>query len=67
MVDSGKRVVFLAENHAGGAPWYQLAYDGITEETPYSFNKVAQLTRPGQAGRELRAEPRVRTGAPLSS
>ena len=46
MVDSGKRVVFLAENEAGGAPWYQLAYDGITEETPYSFNKVAQLTKP---------------------
>ncbi len=46
MVDSGKRVVFLAETEAGGAPWYQLAYDGITEETPYSFNKVAQLTKP---------------------
>jgi hypothetical protein len=45
MVDSGKRVVFLAENEAGGAPWYRLAYDGITEETPYAFNKVAQLTR----------------------
>jgi hypothetical protein len=48
MVDSGKRVVFLAENEAGGAPWYQLAYDGITEETPYSFNKVAQLTNPDE-------------------
>jgi hypothetical protein len=46
MVDSGKRVVFLAENEAGGAPWYRLAYDGITEETPYAFNQVAQLTSP---------------------
>jgi hypothetical protein len=46
MVDSGKRVVFLAENEAGGAPWYQLAYDSITEETPYAFAKVRQLTNP---------------------
>ena len=44
MVDSGRRVVFLAENEAGGAPWYHLAYDGITEETPYAFKKVVQLT-----------------------
>jgi hypothetical protein len=46
MVDSGKRVVFLAENHAGAAPWYQPAYESLTEETPYAFNKVAQLTDP---------------------
>jgi hypothetical protein len=46
MVDSGKRVVFLAENHAGAAPWYHLAYDTITEETPYAFKKVSQLTNP---------------------
>jgi hypothetical protein len=46
MVDSGERVLFLAENHAGGAPWYHSAYDAITEETPYEFKKVAQLTRP---------------------
>ena len=44
MVDSGKRVVFLAENHAGAAPWYQLAYKSITEETPYTFRKVPLLT-----------------------
>jgi hypothetical protein len=44
MVDSGRRAVFLAENHAGAAPWYQLAYERTTEETPYTFPKVAQLT-----------------------
>jgi hypothetical protein len=44
LVDTGERVVFLAENHAGAAPWYHLAYDTITEETPYAFKKVAQLT-----------------------
>ena len=46
MIDSGERVLFLAENHAGGAPWYHSAYDAITEETPYEFKKVAQLTNP---------------------
>jgi hypothetical protein len=48
MVDSDHRVVFLAENHAGGAPWYRLAYQSLTEETPYTFSKVAQLTNSKQ-------------------
>jgi hypothetical protein len=43
MIDANHRVVFLAENHAGGAPWYRLAYGAITEETPYQFTKVSQL------------------------
>jgi hypothetical protein len=46
MADSGKRLVLLAENKAGGAPWYRPAYESITEETPYEFKKVAQLTDP---------------------
>jgi hypothetical protein len=46
MIDANRRVVFLAENKAGGAPWYRSAYDSITEETPYTFSKVAQLTDP---------------------
>jgi hypothetical protein len=48
MVDTGQRVVFLAENHAGAAPWYHLAYERITEETPYGFEKVEQLTDPAK-------------------
>jgi len=44
MIDSGQRAVFLAENHAGAAPWYRLAYQQMTEETPYTFKKVGQLT-----------------------
>jgi hypothetical protein len=44
MIDSGQRVVFLAENKAGAAPWYHLAYRAITEETPYSFRRPAELT-----------------------
>jgi hypothetical protein len=48
MIDADKRVVFLAENHAGAAPWYRPAYQSITEETPYTFKKVAQLTDPAR-------------------
>ena len=46
MIDRNQRLVFLAENHAGAAPWYHLAYRSITEETPYAFSRVAQLTNP---------------------
>jgi hypothetical protein len=48
MIDHNQRVVFLAENHAGGASWYRPAYDSITEETPYKFSKVAQLNDPAK-------------------
>jgi hypothetical protein len=48
MIDQNQRVLFLAEKHAGGASWYQPAYEQITEETPYTFPKVTQLTRPSQ-------------------
>ncbi|HEX6652192.1 MAG TPA: hypothetical protein VF072_05575, partial [Thermoleophilaceae bacterium] len=64
MTDTGKRVVFLAENHAGGAPWYHLAYKAITEETPYSFSKVAQLNDPSKLPKSC--EPnRGPEGAPI--
>ena len=43
MIDANERVVFLAENHAGGAPWYRLAYESATNETVYSFKNVASL------------------------
>jgi hypothetical protein len=44
MIDDNERVIFLAENHAGAAPWYRLAYEAITQETPYAFSKPKQLT-----------------------
>ena len=65
MVDSNQRLVLMAENNAGGAPWYHPAYESITEETPYAFKKVAAAHEPGQAGQELRAEPRARGRADL--
>ncbi|HWK27588.1 MAG TPA: hypothetical protein VNS09_13555 [Solirubrobacter sp.] len=48
MIDSGQRVVFLAENHAGAAPWYRLAYETITQETPYAFKHAEDLTDPAR-------------------
>jgi hypothetical protein len=44
MINSNQRVVFLAENNAGAAPWYRLVYKTATQETPYTFTKVRQLT-----------------------
>lgn len=54
MIDRDQRVVFLAENHAGAAPWYHLAYKSITEETPYTFSKPAQLTDPSRLAASCR-------------
>jgi hypothetical protein len=46
MIDAGTRLVVLAENHAGAAPWYQLAYAKLTQETPFSFASPAALISP---------------------
>ena len=67
MIDSDQRVVFLAENHAGAAPWYHLAYEGITEETPYAFTKVAAAHRPGELPASCEPEPRARRARRCSS
>jgi hypothetical protein len=48
MIDANQRVLFLAENKAGAAPWYHPAYEAITQETPYSFSRPEQLI--GAAG-----------------
>ena len=64
MIDRSQRVVFLAENRAGTAPWYRLAYSGIAQETPYSFTRAAQLT--ARRGLAATCEPnRGTAGAPL--
>jgi hypothetical protein len=55
MIDSGRRLVLLAENHAGAASWYQLAYERLLQETPFQFDSAAQLLA---AGRRLPAQPR---------
>jgi hypothetical protein len=64
LVRDDRRLVFLAENEAGGAPWYQLAYDGLTEETPYSFGSVDELVDPDRLEASCQAN-RGRDGSPL--
>jgi hypothetical protein len=65
MIDSNQRVVFLAENHAGAAPWYHPAYDGITMETPFSFSGPAALTDPSKVAASCRPNRGPAEGAPL--
>lgn len=50
MIESDGRAVMLAEHDAGGGsiPWYHPAYDELLQETPFSFNKPAQLTDPAK-------------------
>jgi hypothetical protein len=55
MIDDSHQLVFLAENHAGAAPWYQLAYKSLLQETPYEFKKASVLTSP--AGRDATCGP----------
>jgi uncharacterized membrane protein HdeD (DUF308 family) len=47
MIDSGRRLVLLAENHAGAASWYQLAYESLLQETPFHFDSAPQLLGAG--------------------
>jgi hypothetical protein len=55
MIDSDQRIVFLAENHAGAASWYQLAYQRITMETPFGFSRPVQLTAAADLASSCRA------------
>ena len=50
MIDSGRRLVVLAENDTGGVPWYHDAYT-YTQETPYSFETVEQFNCAANRGR----------------
>jgi hypothetical protein len=43
MVDSGRRLLLLAENEGGAAPWYQPAYEALLQETPFSFPRAEPL------------------------
>ena len=67
MIEADQRLVLLAENHAGAAPWYQPAYKRLTEETPYTFPTRVAADRQGRSCRELRAQPRARRARHCSS
>jgi hypothetical protein len=45
MIDSGRRLVLLAENEAGSAPWYRSAFERAVQDTPYSFRAASRLIR----------------------
>jgi hypothetical protein len=64
LIDRGRRFVVLAENEAGAAPWYQPAYERLTQETPFEFRGTAALTSPEQRARSCRPN-RGTTAAPL--
>lgn len=47
MIEKGHRVVMLADNDKAVDPlWYRPTYDGVMEETPYTFNPPSKLTDP---------------------
>ena len=46
MIASREQVVVLAERNAGTVPWYHRAYDGVLQETPFSFPAPSLLINP---------------------
>lgn len=64
MVEHDQRLVLLAEDEAGAAPWYRPAYEGLVEETPFSFSRPAELTDPERLPASC-AKNRGRPGSPL--
>jgi hypothetical protein len=54
MVDSGRRVVFMAENRGGVEPWYRNGYEDVIQETPYHFTDPSELTDRSQLRRSCK-------------
>ena len=64
LIERDERLLVMAENTAGAAPWYQLAYERLTQETPFSFAGPAQLVDPQTLAPSCRPN-RGRPDAPL--
>ena len=64
MIDSGQRLVVMAENDAGSVPWYHLAYEHALQETPFRFTRASQLTDPANVAASCQAN-RGPESAPL--
>jgi hypothetical protein len=47
MIERDRRLVVVAENRAGAAPWYQLVYERLVQETPFTFGHTTELTDEG--------------------
>jgi len=47
LIEHAPRLLVMAENDAGGGryPWYQQGFD-LVQETPYTFNTVAEIEAP---------------------
>ena len=63
MIASRGQVVLLAESDVRGAPWYHPAYEGIVQETPYSWPRVTQLTDPTMLAASCRPNRGGRRGS----
>jgi hypothetical protein len=47
MIRKNHRVVMLSDNESKGDPaWYRPTYEGLLQETPYTFNPPSKLTDP---------------------
>ncbi len=64
VIERDRRLLVLAENQAGAAPWYQLAYERLTQETPFTFKRTGELTDPATLDASCRPN-RGPAGAPL--
>jgi hypothetical protein len=64
MIDSGQRLVVMAENDADHIAWYPLAYSHALQETPFRFSKAEELTEPAQQVESCRSN-RGPASAPL--
>jgi hypothetical protein len=63
MIRRHQQVVLLAEHHAGAAPWYHVAYQGIVQETPYNWTTPSLLTDPSQWAASCRPNRGGTTGS----
>ncbi len=64
MIDSGQRLVVMAENDAGDISWYPLAYSNLLQETPFTFKRATELTDASRVAESCRSN-RGPASAPL--
>jgi hypothetical protein len=64
MIDSGQRLVVMAENEADDLSWYPLAYRETLQETPFHFRNAGELTDPARVAESCRSN-RGSASAPL--
>jgi hypothetical protein len=51
MITTGQRVLVMLESGRPGVPWLHAAYQGLVQETPYSFRKRDEFScRPNRGG-----------------